>query len=338
MGKTLKKANKELTKNIEKAQKSLVKVPALIPKLMNTKKFDKHLGKTDKAVQGDMENMVKRLDKEVAGNLKDAAKDYSELTKTITSGKEKVMKELSGLEKSDSKDTESWRDTAKQLGKSMKSLAKEIREVGSGVDKTGNAVRTDVREAEREMSAEVKALAEKVEKDADERAPETQAEIDSAAAQANAMIGQSTTDLAGAISESTDELDQRVQSASMALSGPLAEAEAHVNKDKTLSASLASQSASSAAQVASASMQAEKIQKESEDEATKAQIAMNLALQELDMGLKFGEQQYGILAEGEMEALSQKLGGMVGKLEQPVWIHLSTILRDIGGVLAQEKL
>jgi hypothetical protein len=338
MSKTLKKDEKSLTKDIQKASKLLIKVPAIIPKELNTKSFDKHLAKTDKQVNKDMESMVKSLDKEVSGNLKDAAKDYSTLTKTITTGKEKVMKQLSELEKGDSKDTDAWRDTAKDLGKNMKALAKEIRNIGSGVDKTGNEVRTDVREAEREMTAEVKALADKVEKDADERGPETQAEIDSASAQASAMIGQSTTDLAGTIAESTDELDQKVQSASMALSGPLAEAEAHVNKDKTLSASLASQSAGSAAQVASASMQAEKIQKTAEDEATKAQIAMNLALQELDMGLKFGEQQYGILAEGEMEALSQKLGGMVGKLEQPVWIHLSGILREIGEVLSNAKL
>ena len=78
----------------------------------------------------------------------------------------------------------------------------------------------------------------------------------------------------------------------MALSGPLAEAEAHVNKDKTLAASLASATAAATAQVESSANQAEKIQKESAEEATKAQFDMNLGLQELDMGLKFGEQQY----------------------------------------------
>merc|ERR1719199_1199449 len=146
----------------------------------------------------------------------------------------------------------------------------------------------NIKEADCEMKSEVKALQQKVEKDADERVPESQAEIDSAAAQANALIGQSTTDLSGAIAEGTDELDQKVQGASMALSGPLAEAEAHVNKDKTLASSLAAQTAGAVSQVTSAANQAEKIQKEAADEATKSQFDMNLGLQELDMALKFG--------------------------------------------------
>lgn len=339
MSKDLKSTEKSLNKAIKKAHKSLNKVlPLALKTVGSTKTFEKSMSKADKDFQKTIGKTVKANDKAIAKNEKQLAKEMNQLTKSINDRKTNTLKQLNDLESQDAKNTEEWAESSKELGKSMKTLAKEIRASAREVDKGGKEVRSDIKEAQREMISEVKQLQEKVEKDADDRVPETQAEIDSSSAQANAMIGQSTTDLAGSIAESTDELDQKVQGASMALSGPLAEAEAHVNKDKTIASSLAASTAGAVSQVTSAANQAEKIQKEAADEATKSQFDMNLGLQELDMALKFGEQQYGILAEGEMEALSQKLSSMVQKLEQPVWIYLSSTLREIGETLQKAKI
>merc|ERR1719395_151597 len=119
-GKQLKKTAKDLSKSIKKAQKLLNKVPKVIPKYTSTKKFDKYMVKQDKLI-----------DKTMSRNLKDAEKDFKGLSKTIGKTKDGILRELSALEKNDQRDTATWRDTAKELGKSMKDLAKEIRETAS---------------------------------------------------------------------------------------------------------------------------------------------------------------------------------------------------------------